>query len=458
MKPDSTNDVSPIADSMPPIPTFEPAPVPKPVVTDTMPPIPVTAPNQPTIPVSSTRMPIMSQRPQPAPTPQPTAAVVPQNLNRSNPATNATPVAPVTPATPSISSAPTTPPAPIAPAAPNNLAAPSVSPTPTTPAAPTTLSAPAVHTAPEGPSIPVNLNASNPSAPFQSPRLANQPVPAAQPNLANQPTPAIQPNQAAQPNIVAQPRPFAQPTPADRPSPLNEPTNPFAEAAAKNNAIRNVSFSAPNATIPKQNSFFQDKKRLIIIGCGAAFVLIMAIILIAMSMGGSKSPAPAQNQGSSNSSNQTTSKAGNYVCSRDYLDSEIHSYGDSVKEVKEDVSLAFSKNGFKDIESKTTITYIDSTVVKAGYASQKEQHATNYQALGFTADPLTSTYKLAGSSLVVTRSAAAADLDSKSLKLFGISSEKAPSKLTVDDVLDLFEANKFSCQEKKTESSTPTTE
>ncbi len=416
---------NPTLDSMPEIPTFEPAPVPKPVVTDTMPPIPVTAPTTAPAPVKSADMPVMTQRPQPA-VPRPTTSGMPQSLNTPNPAVSATPASPAV--------APVAAARPVAPAA------------------------PAQPTVPANPTAPINAPVNTPvrpvtAAPTQPNQFSTTPsvpsVPPVQPVVQSNPNPN-QFNQA-QPTPNTQP---IQPTPAQSPVAdsmqrlLDEQSsNPFAEAAAKNNEIRNVSFSAPNATIAPSNSVIKDKKKLLLVGGVIVLVVVLAIMLIAMSLGGNGNQ-PNQGGSSSNTPVTPTTKAGNYICSRDYLDSEIHSYGDTVQSVSRTVELEFSDKGFKNIESKTTITYDDATVVKDGYAAQKEQHAAAYEALGFTNDPLVSSYKRDGTKLIVTRSADVSSLNTKSLSLFGITAQQTPSTLTSDDVLDLFESDKFSCKEK----------
>ena len=423
---------NPIFDSMPEIPTFEPAPVPKPVVTDTMPPIPVTAPVATPAPVKAADMPVMAQKPQPV-APKPTTSGMPQSLNTPNPATSAAPVSPSSP------TAPVMPAKPAAPAMSVRLA------TPATPAAPT---------APVIPAAPTTSVQTTPNRPAPFGQLPpTQPTQPAQPTQPNQLTQQTQPNQPTQP---AQPAAGQSSVASSMQQLLDEPTNPFAEAAAKNNEVRNVSFSTPNATIATNNSAAKDKKKLLLVGGGVVLVVVLAIIVIAMSFGGNNQPTPSGS--SSNTPTTPTTKAGTYVCSRDYLDSEIHSYGDTVQAVSQTIEVEFSEKGFKNIESKTTITYEDSTVVKDGYAAQKEQHITNYQALGFTSDPLISSYKRDGAKLIVTRAADVASLNSKGLSLFDLTTSKTPSTLSTDDVLDLIEENKFSCKEKTAATETDTTE
>ncbi|MCR5832972.1 MAG: hypothetical protein K6G36_03550 [Candidatus Saccharibacteria bacterium] len=427
----STSSNDPIFDAMPEIPTFEPAPVPKPVVTDTMPPIPVTAPVPTPAPAKPAGMPVFgaSQAPAPAqapinaapvqrpvqnPAPMPNPARMSAPVATPNPALMPSPAVMQTPA-PQASAAPQVPRFNPAVLQSNQSAQP--------------IPRPVQQTAPQSaPTQPINPAM---SAALDAAMRGENPVLQPAPNTA--PTPNVQPNTQPMPNAA----------PAMPPMPPEQPqfTNPFAEAMEKNREIRNVSFSSqdsrPIAQAPLKGG---NKKRLIILGL-IVVVLLLIVVAAVAAMSSKKPETPAEPAPTTPISTNTP---GDYLCEKTYLESEFEPFGTPVAATAK-VYFTFDTNGLEKIKSEQVITYDDSDAAKAAFTKLSTEHEAAYAALNLTEDPVSALYKRSGSDLKITYNATALDLTNDTLKFFDVETTQVIDTITSDDMQDLYEANSYTC-------------
>ena len=425
--PVNNNSVS-ASDSMPPIPVFDPAPAPNPVVTDSMPPIPVSSlPQEPVAPPTVSDMPAMAT---PVVTPKPVVPAISNipTVTTSNPDVAATPTvsAPAAPAAPTM---PTTPTAMRPTANPQVLQ----------------IRQPAMQQAPVAPRP-------QPAPVAPAPQPAPQPAPRpVQPNMPSfgmansQPTAPVQPNQAPvapaeNPILKAletNGAPAAAPQTTDPFAPRSSyaDTNPFAEAAAKNEAVRNVSFSDPD--IAKKQAA-PDKKRMIILAAVAAVVAIIFFAIILMPKGGAKETG--DQGGSDNPTPAPVSGNATYLCEYNYGDSDLSSFGSEASAGNRVVTIDFNDNTLTSLESKETITYTDSGVVRANLIAAKRQYVDTFTAAGFDSDPTTSSYEAGTDSFTITHQTD--NFGDDVIKLLGF---KPFTALNADSVQDSLEDSKFSC-------------
>ncbi len=418
---DSIYDSKPIADSMPPIPIFEPAPAPKPVVTDTMPPIPVTAPAPAPVPAKPAGMPPINARPIQAQPIQPTQSAQPIQPRPMQPV-QPQPVRSMNPAMQSAPAITTTPQAPVTPAITPEPAAP-IQPRPVAPVPP---AAPAMNTMPAQPSMP----AANPMAPNNAAPIANAaPV---NPETINQPAPIFSPNKSFNNPFMPTPKPAAAPLPPTE--------NPFVEAAAKNREIHNVSFSSIDETPAKAPAKFN--KKFIIIAGAALVLLLVVVIVMVMGNSGSKpttnpTPTPSKTE---------TSKAGTYICEREYLESEFDKFGSSIVSAKDTVKFVYTSTGFDSISKTTAVTYDDGDALKASYSTIKSEYDALVESLSLSADPFDTSYSRNQNTLEILRASTIVGLDASALSLIDLTTTVAPYSLTSDDLQDLLEADNYSCR------------
>ncbi len=388
--------------SMPDIPTFEPAPVPRPIVTDSMPPIPVTAPTPAPAPVKPAGMPVFGASQPVASAPAPNMAPAPSVAPVQNP-TQKTPVM-----NPARMQAPM--PMPQAP-----MQAPMQAPAPQSP----------MQQAP-APSQPINPAL---SAALESALRAEAPAgPATQANPNVNPMPA--PNMAPAPN---------RPMPASMPqAPVFD--NPFAEAMEKNREIRNVSFSSQDSRPIMRPANGDRKKRFIILGMigGALLLIIVATIALAMTKQPAETPEPTP------AAPVATNTPGDYLCEKEYLESEFEPFGDATA-ANTKVYFTVGENGLTKIRLERVVTYDDSDAVKAAFLRERDGHDEAYAALGLTEDPVSALYKRSDTTLKVNYNAAATNLTGDILEFFDIETTKAVNTLTSDDLQDLYEANNYTC-------------